>query len=133
MKLELTRFLKTNAFTAGTLDVDGEILYTLELPWNENERSVSCIPHGLYEVTPHGWEEGSQVKFKNTYHIQDVLNRSDILIHVGNWTKDTYGCVLVGTGFQVDNKSVMITNSKQAMNKLRQSVGIGNFKINIKE
>lgn len=131
--LHLQRFLSTNGFVAGTIELDDCTIYTLELPWRNNERGMSCIPHGLYEVTPHGWEEDTQVKFKQTYHIQDVVGRSAILIHVGNYTKDTDGCVLVGMGFKVDAESVMITNSKVAMNKLRQTLGTSEFKINIKD
>ena len=74
-----------------------------------------------------GGKTTHKLSSKNTYHIQDVVDRSDILIHVGNWTKDTYGCVLIGMGFKVDNKSVMITNSTSAMNKLRQVAGVGSF------
>jgi hypothetical protein len=39
--------------TNGTLFNSGKFLcHTIELPWNDNKRNISCIPEGTYEVEP---------------------------------------------------------------------------------
>lgn len=49
---------------------------TLELPWKDNEKRISCIPDGEYEVIKH-----TSPKFGECFWIQDVPDRSEILIH----------------------------------------------------
>jgi hypothetical protein len=82
------------AVTTGTLLVEGEpFCKTLELPWKDNAPNVSCIPQGTYEVVllPSArWG-------KPMPHIQNVPGRSEIEIHIGNFERDTDGCVLLGT------------------------------------
>lgn len=68
---------------------------TLELPWANNEPNKSCIPKGEYlckkVISPHRGE---------VYQVMDVPNRTAILIHKGNWTTDSLGCILVGEQFE---------------------------------
>lgn len=63
----------------------------LELPWLANQRRISCIEEGTYNVVPH-----KSPKFGQCFHVQDVRNRSEILIHAGNTAADTLGCLLPG-------------------------------------
>jgi hypothetical protein len=67
---------------------------TLERPWLNNERRVSCIPAGTYRCIRH-----TAPKFGNTYWIQDVPGRSEILFHKGAIAAHSAGCVLVGEQF----------------------------------
>ena len=53
---------------------------SLELPWEDNENNISCIPEGEYEVVT----RYSQ-KYGKHYHVTDVEGRSWILIHAGNF------------------------------------------------
>jgi hypothetical protein len=71
---------------------DEEMCVTYERPWLSNKRSVSCIPNGTYRATIHM----SPTKGR-CFKIHNVQDRTDILIHVGNTLKDTYGCILVGS------------------------------------
>ena len=64
---------------------------TLELPWLDNKKRISCIPEGEYDVIKH-----VSPKFGECFWILDVLDRSEILVHKGNYNRDTLGCVLVG-------------------------------------
>jgi hypothetical protein len=73
---------------------------TLELPWLDNKVMASCIPEGFYDVVPR-----TSNKYKEHLHILDVVDRSYILIHWGNYVgtpnprtglPDVRGCVLVG-------------------------------------
>ena len=53
---------------------------TLELPWLDNKRQVSCIPDWEYELVKH-----VSPTWGNCLKVMDVPNRSDILIHPGNY------------------------------------------------
>ncbi len=89
--------------------------YTLELPWKDNARYVSCIPIGTYDVV----KRCSQ-RFGHHFHIRKVPDRSWILIHHGNYYRDTQGCILVGrTLADIDGDGYRdVTHSKQTMNAL---------------
>ncbi len=91
-------------------------IYTLELPWLDNQTNVSCIPQGIYNVSPY-----SSAKYPNVFEICSVPNRTAILIHIGNYTKDTRGCILVGLG--VNESAQMITQSRKAMEYLHSLLG----------
>ena len=66
--------------TNGALFVNGKfVCFTIELPWRENRRNVSCIPEGRYEVKPR-----ISKKFGNHLILVDVPQRSLILLHPAN-------------------------------------------------
>lgn len=79
MELLLTRtYYETGS--NGVLSVDGKrICYTIELPWKDNQRGISCIPEGVYEVAT----RYSQ-KFGSHLCLPGVKGRSYILIHSAN-------------------------------------------------
>lgn len=90
--VKLYRIWKYENETIGVLRVNDKFFcYTLELPWRENQRQISCIPTGRYDCI---WQRSP--KFGWTYQITNVPNRTRILIHSGNLSKHTYGCVLLG-------------------------------------
>lgn len=114
-----------------------ELCKTLELPWLNNQRRISCIPEGEYTVI----KRYSQ-KYKHHFHILDVEERSWILIHQGNFAgslnpktgkSDILGCVLVGERFlDIDGDGIKdITNSVNTMNFLNQVLP-NKFKLIIK-
>lgn len=86
---------------------------TLELPWKYNLRNVSCIPEGIYELALH-----NSSKFGRCFKVCDVHNREAILIHAGNTTRDTEGCILVGLKFGHIRGEEAVLNSKQTLNQL---------------
>lgn len=73
--------------------------YTLELPDKGNARSISCIPEGTYDTIKYDRPNGKGKAF----WLQNVKNRSAILIHSGNYAAgkkvDIEGCILVGSKF----------------------------------
>ena len=78
--------------TLGVLYIDGdEFCKTLENPWFDNQKYISCIPKGRYTCK---WRNSP--KFGRTIMVMDVPNRSHILFHAGNLPKDTSGCILLG-------------------------------------
>ena len=107
----LKRYSYTDNGTFGVL-LDGKrpLVLTLEEPWLENKRNVSCIPEGRYKCVPH-----NGFKYKDTWKLLDVPGRSAILIHVGNTILDTEGCILVGRGLN----EYMITQSRNAMEYIK--------------
>lgn len=88
---------------------------TLELPWLNNQNQISCITPGTYKVVKHNSPSKG-----NCFHIKDVPGRSHILIHSGNYNKDTLGCVLVGKDFIDLNRDGLtdITESKKTLEKM---------------
>lgn len=68
---------------------------TLELPWRNNMRQVSCIPEGTYQVV-----RRTSPKFNDHYHLLQVPGREFILIHPGNYTSQIMGCILPGREFK---------------------------------
>lgn len=95
--------------------------FTLELPYRNNAKNVSCIPMGKYRMTPI-----QHNKFGHCLRLVSVKDRSGILIHAGNYPIDTKGCILPGLGFSFNNNicTNMVSNSKDAMSKLMAVVNV---------
>jgi len=109
------------------LDENNRILNsycTVELPWRDNQRSVSCIPEGEYEI-----EFTYSPKFKtNLWEIKNVPNRSGIRIHAGNFTRQIEGCILPGMVFgDIDRDGIIdVVQSGTALSKIHY--GLSKFK-----
>lgn len=101
MKAMLIRTQYASDYTQGILivfDAEQNLRFqccTLELPWRNNMRQVSCIPEGTYQVV-----RRSSPKFKDHYHLLQVPGREFILIHPGNYTSQIMGCILPGREFK---------------------------------
>jgi len=112
----------------GELFLDGERMCdTLENPWLDNQRNISCIPEGEYKVRLRLPRESATRDYVHLL-VKDVENRSYILFHRGNTAKDTRGCILVGLGSQQD----FVSNSVLAMDLLiKEIVNLGGENINL--
>ncbi|WP_052444062.1 DUF5675 family protein [Flammeovirga sp. OC4] len=97
---------------------------TIELPWRNNQRNISCIPTGLYKVVP--WNSPRFGKCFKIFELdgKEVRGRSDILIHVGNYNRQTRGCVLIGRFFRdIDGDgSKDVTSSRKTLEHLQSSL-----------
>ena len=98
--------------TNGTLFNSGKFLcHTIELPWNDNKRNISCIPEGVYEVEPR-----FSKRFKHHLILKAVKGRSFILFHPANDAlKELQGCIAPVTYLNGIGKGIY---SKNAMQKL---------------
>ena len=120
MKVEITRTFWNEKQTIGQLNVieDNRVLYsccTLELPWLDNQKGVSCIPTGIYTV-----RKRVSPKFGESFIFEDVPDRSYILIHPGNFHTQIQGCVLVGQRLKHINSDgvIDVAESKKAVQSL---------------
>lgn len=110
MRIEIKRtYLPTATLGAGTVfDETGGLAFefkTLELPWRDNQRSISCIPENDYLVL----KMPPTVKRKYEYFwVQHVPGRSGILFHPGNFTRQIKGCFLPGDAHTDMNKDGII-------------------------
>lgn len=97
----LTREPSTDEGTFGTIVLDtGAELYSVELPWRDNQTGISCIPLGVYRC-----EIYNSPKHGRVYLLQHVPGRSSIEIHVANfggdrakgWHSELLGCIAPAT------------------------------------
>lgn len=102
--------------TIGKLTYKDFNCFTLELPWKNNERNVSCIPAaGGYLGEKHeSPSNGSCIAINN------VLNRSYIQVHSANFTRQIKGCIAVGDSVKFLNEDSIpdVTNSKNTLKAL---------------
>lgn len=125
IKLILSRKYQSNETLGTYLVMDGtDILFQchcLELPQLGNQHDVSCIPEGIYNVIKY-----SYVGHPNVFYIQDVPDRTGIMIHIGNFATgthvDTHGCQLPGMDFvDIDgNGTLDVVRPDVAMLSLNQ-------------
>ena len=128
INLLLIRDTFSDISTIGELFLNGERMCdTLENPWINNNKNVSCIPKGEYKVRLRLARESATRDYLHLL-VEDVENRSYILFHRGNTAKDTSGCILVGLGSQQD----FVSNSVLAMDLLiKEIVNLGGENINL--
>lgn len=123
--------------TFGIILLPGLEVVTLELPWKDNARNVSCIPAGSYDLI---WCK-SRKYGRNMYLVHKVPNRSGIRIHSGNFAGDrslglryhSYGCILPGKykGIMLGQKAVYC--SRFAVADLEKILAPHNYQLTIKE
>jgi len=83
--------------TLGRLYVfdDNEMIFkckTLELPYLDNQKRISCYPPGKYICK---WTMSNRFK-RMMYLVCDVANRSGIRIHPANYVEQLAGCTALG-------------------------------------
>ena len=128
INLLLIRNTFSKKSTIGELFLNGEkICDTLENPWVDNQRNISCIPEGVYPVRLRLPRESASRDYLHLL-VQEVPNRDWILFHRGNTAKDTSGCILVGLGTEQD----VVHNSVLAMDLLiKEILHLGGENINL--
>ena len=128
VNLLIIRETFTDISTIGNLYLDGEWLCdTLENPYLNNQRSISCIPTGQYKVRMRYPRESATKDYLHLL-VQEVPDRSLILFHSGNTAEDTRGCILVGIVTEQD----FVKNSILAMGLLmKEIINLGGTEINL--
>ncbi len=102
--------------TNGKLECEGKfICSTIELPWMENQKRVSCIPEGKYFI-----KKRYSKKFQRHLEVLDVKNRSLILFHpANNALQELNGCIAPVTKLSGPGLGLM---SRKAYIKLKELV-----------
>ena len=128
INLLLIRDTFTEESTIGRLFINGELFCdTLENPWKDNQRNISCIPKGQYDVRLRLPRESATRDYIHLL-VKEVPNRDWILFHRGNTAKDTSGCILVGNGREQDT----VNNSRLAMDLvIKEILNLGGENINL--
>lgn len=86
--------------TLGLLVINCEQSFkTLELPWKDNKRNVSCIPDGMYRY----FADFSNNKKRMVIELIDVKNRGQIQIHSASKLSHLSGCIGV-YGKDIENQ-----------------------------
>lgn len=102
--------------TNGEIWLNGELVcYSIELPWLDNRRNISCIPEGTYPLS-------KRYSKRFGWHILVIAvpQRSGILFHPANDAqKELRGCIAPVSKLTGIGKGI---NSRVAFEKLRQRV-----------
>jgi hypothetical protein len=90
---------------------------TIELEVDCNAVRDDAIPKGVYKVVKRYSE-----KYRWHFHIKDVPNRSYILIHNANYSRQLLGCVAVGASHvDIDRDGLIdVTSSKSTLKRMNK-------------
>lgn len=126
--------------TYGSLRFGEQQVCTIELPWRDNQRQISCILPGTYRCAI-----VNSPRFGRVYEVKDVPGRSYVLIHSANlagdpskgWTTQLQGCIAPGErrGTMINasgkmQKAVLV--SRPALRRFMQWAGGEPFTLEIK-
>lgn len=140
-RVYLFRTLTSDQGTEGVLATDGFFCKTLELPWRNNSKGLSCIPAGEYIV-----KIRQSPKYGQIYWVTNVKDRTWILIHSGNYaankektnplTNKKYkthvaGCILVGSKHGILYNQRAILNSRITLRRFMKFMNNETFKLTI--
>lgn len=111
----LTRADSSDQGTFGRIVAPGISLFTGELPWRDNQPSISCIPEGLYRVV---WTFSPRFR-RFMYLVDGVVSRSGIRKHPANLMGDAAlgfksqlnGCIALGErlGWMDGQKAILLS------------------------
>lgn len=91
-QVEHIRFGYTPMRTLGRMKFPGFQCFTVERPWQNNERGESCIPEGTYPLKFGTYHAGGY----DAYKVLDVPKRDLIKIHLGNSIDEVIGDIAPG-------------------------------------
>ena len=130
MFAEIKRVERSQTETVGIFLFNRQLMgFSLELPWSNNQRQISCIPAGEYLCT-----RIKSPKFGDVFQVSNVPGRDGILIHAGNTTADSTGCILPGLSVGYLKESRAVLQSKAFLSSFYQKLtGIKFFTLNISE
>ena len=106
--VELIRIEENEEFgTFGVLRINKQAFcVTLEPADRENAVGMSSIPAQQYKIRRH-----RSSKFGETYQVEAVPNRTEVLFHSGNQVEETEGCILVAQHFGKLGSARAVLNS----------------------
>lgn len=128
--VKIVRKVYTDKGTKGLLTIEGTsfALFTMENPWLDNKKQLSCIPNGTYEC-----EITQSPKFGKVYAVKNVPGRTHILFHKGNSPADTLGCILLGLNGNINSDQMWVSSSNLAFEAFYQTLKYKAFTLVIED
>ncbi len=129
----LKRIIDDGQRTFGVLVCDGvqPLAVTIENPWINNKRNISCIPVGRYKC-----ERFQSPRFGETFKILDVIDRGEtepIIFHSGNRDDDTRGCIVIGRYFgELFDEPAVLDGKKGHKDFIRNVENVDEFELTIR-
>ncbi|TVP15379.1 DUF5675 family protein [Shewanella sp. KCT] len=129
-QLQLTLFRRY--FSHGTFgelkDANGRLLaVTVECPWENNQKGISCIPEGTYQLQRHvSPSKGDCFAIIGPSHgvtLYGPSQRTHCLIHIANRASELEGCIAPGKRFGSVGDEWAVLSSRQALDELRELIG----------
>ena len=108
---------------------DGQLIYTLELPWRDNQIGKSCIPDGYYTVDRDHTGRHTWYRFRN----EETAPRTHIEMHEASLLRHLQGCIapcMEIKGGEHTSEPVAV-NSRQALELLVEWFGEDSFYLRI--
>jgi len=136
MNVTLTSIPSTDQGTFGRFVLeDGTTFFSLELPWHDNKRRVSCIPAGVYTC-----HMINSPKHGECYQVMDVPDRDMIEIHIANVAGDEdkgfiaelLGCITLGKTIGFLRGQLAVINSRSAIEEFEKKMEKKDFQLTIK-
>lgn len=121
----LIRIDQSDEGTFGVFLTDGGWWYSMECPWRDNERGISCIPEGQYQCH---FTMSNRFR-KNLYILGHVHDRDGIRIHAANFGGDESkgligqleGCIALGNRMGKTKPQKCLLDSEGAIKAFHNS------------
>lgn len=140
-RLDLWREKPQSDWTIGRLEYGATSLGpTLEPGYDD--RTAPRVPAGFYHCTPHGWEPGTTLRFKQTWALNGAevsrqrekgVPRAACVFHGGTRDEHTAGCILRGVSINRSGAEPLLSGSTEAMDRMRELIGNNDFYLTIHE
>lgn len=135
MNITLTRNQNTPEGIFGNFtDENGnQVCVTLEHAYDDGSGNWSAkIPAGTYTCQRGQHQLTGMANSFETFEVTNVPGHTNILIHMGNFDKDSEGCILVGRAIAGSGSSEMITSSVLTFNAFMQlQAGLDTFTLTV--
>lgn len=130
MELTLTRRQYRDDGIFSQLTGLGNPILTLEHSYEKKPK----VPRGTYRcVRGMHYLKGMKKPFE-TFEVKSVPKCTGILFHVGNYNRDSEGCILVGENLGMSNGALMLTHSRAAFYRfMRALAGVNEFTLHVVE
>ncbi|MDD5543883.1 MAG: DUF5675 family protein [Acidobacteriia bacterium] len=100
---------------------------TIELPWKDNAKNVSCIPMGIYRCCLTWRADGTR-----TFRVMNVPERDDILFHKANTIADLKGCIGIAEEFgEMGGKPAVLSSGRGFREFMEKLAGLDSFDLEV--
>lgn len=120
--LNLVRDTFTDDEVLGKMYINHEfICHTIERPWKDNQKGISCVPEGVYPLKlrySNVVKKSSGGKYTEGYEVTNVPNRTYIMLHPANYSSQLGGCIAPGLERGNLHGKQAVLQSRDAFDKL---------------